>query len=1833
MQSHISPFRRAVWLFLCFIGFIFSEQANAQTKISSNSPLCETQQLTLSTEQIVGAIYSWSGPNGFTSTSNPAIIQNANPTNSGNYFLTVDNGGSISTSSVTVVINPKPVPPTTQNVTICQGSPAFGLNASLSGLGNSLLWYGSNSSGGVGNSTTPIFNPNIIGITDVYVSQIVNASGCESERAKMTILTNPKPAPPSVQNPVYCQNDVSAPLIATSVSGNSPIWYGANSTGGIGYTVAPIPSTVVAGTYIFYVSQRMNITGCESERAALTVTVNPMPALPVVQNVTYCQEDTPIQLVASTNAGNTLVWYGTNSTGGVGNTNAPVPNTIVAGTITYYVSSKVNSTGCESARASLTVMVHPKPTPPVVTNITYCQGDVATSLSAMPINGFTLLWYGQNSVGGVGSTVTPIPNTSSAGTFTFYVSQRVNGTGCESNRTAVIVTVNPTPVAPTGQNYTYCQGAITVPLNATSTPGNTLIWYGANSTGGIGSTTAPTPSTATAGLFNYYVSNRNNATACESSRSLLRVTVVSNVPPNVLSGQRCGIGTVLLSASCSGASVNWYNSSTATTAIGSGNTFTTPVLSATTTYYAECIGNGCVSVRDVAYAIIAPIPVVTAASSMVCQGQNVVLTSTASGGTVFLYSWAGPSSFTSTQQNPSRANVTPSMSGIYTVTVSNNHTCFATATTSLTVNLRPVVTATSSTVCQGQNAFITSTAAGGTGFLYSWVGPNSFISTQQNIVRANATSSMSGVYTVTVLNSMNCSATATASLTVNLNPVVVASGSTVGVGDNATLTASGGNIYNWAGPNNFTSTSQNPIINNINPSQAGVYTVTVTNASGCTASATASITVNVPPLPPALVSFVYCQDDIAIPLIANQLPNHTVLWYGTNATGGTGSTTAPIPSTTTAGTVVYYASKIDNATGLESERASTTVIVNPKPVPPAVTNVTYCQGQSAIPLISTSIQGSSLYWYGTNSVFGVGSTTAPTPNTNTAGTTTFYVSRRNDATLCESDRIGITVVVNPTPTAPVASNYTLCESSNPITLTATVDAVNSLIWYSNGIATSTAPVHSPNVAGTFNYLVSQINPNNCESSLTVITVTVNPKPARLNQNSSINACVGDASITLSANPSANHTLLWYTSRTGVGSSTAPTHTPNTEGIFSYYVTQINQFGCESEKDSILVRVNSVPNLPTVSNLTYCQNAIATSLTATANAGNTLIWYGTNSAGGVGSTIAPTPSTSTAGTMIYYVSQKNAFCESDRIGISVVVNPTPTAPVASNYTVCEGSTPIMLTATANAGNSLIWYSNGIATSTAPVHSPNVAGTFNYLVSQINPNNCESSLTVITITVNPKPARLNQNSSINACVGGASITLSANPSANHTLLWYTSRTGVGSSTAPTHTPNTQGIFSYYVTQINQFGCESEKDSILVRVNSVPNLPTVSNLTYCQNAIATSLTATANAGNTLIWYGTNSAGGVGSNIAPTPNTSTAGTMIYYVSQKNTFCESSRAAISVLIKPTPSVTASSNSPLTVGQTLNLSANAIAGATYSWTGANGFSSTLQNPSVSNVTTSQSGNYRVTVNLNGCTTTATTTVVINQPTPVNHLIYQDALGTGWGYSAVNTSLNFINLSPVQQGFKSISVKYNASNTYLRLNRSTAISLTGYTHLKFWVHGGNNGGQKIRIKINEITTTYAFTATAKKWTLISIPLSTFGSVTSLSSITFQNNHSGSQSVFYLDNIYLATNANARIANIEEETPTFSEFIEPNQPIANTDFQVYPNPIYEGERALQIKLEGFEDNGQNHIEITDNQGFTIKSLSRSKEETEQVIDLPNLKSGIYLIKITNGKTTKTKRLVVQ
>lgn len=512
------------------------------------------------------------------------------------------------------------------------------------------------------------------------------------------------------------------------------------------------------------------------------------------------------------------------------------------------------------------------------------------------------------------------------------------------------------------------------------------------------------------------------------------------------------------------------------------------------------------------------------------------------------------------------------------------------------------------------------------------------------------------------------------------------------------------------------------------------------------------IYVSVPPCtttaPTVTSPISYCQNAAAVPLTAT---GTNLLWY-TVSTGGTGSATAPTPSTTTIGSTIYYVSQTVN--GCEGPRASITVTITATTAAPTVTTpVNYCQGATAVPLTAT---GTSLLWY-TSATGGTGSTTAPTPITTATGNTIYYVSQTQSCG--ESPRVAITVTVSAIPGAPaVTTPVTYCQNATATALTATG---SNLLWYTTatgGTGSATAPTPSTATAGNTMYYVSQAS-NSCESPRASITVTINaasPAPA---VTTPVTYCQNAITTALTA---TGTNLLWYTAATGgTGSGIAPTPSTATAGNVTYYVTQTTT-GCESPRAAIMVTVNPLATAPTVTSpVNYCQNATAVALIAT---GTNLSWY-TTATGGTANATAPTPSTAVAGTTIYYVTQKNTCGESARTPVSVVVTATPAAPTGLSVTAGLNSAVLNWPATGSNfysvdykdATSTTWINiaSGLTAGTATISNLALSTTYDWRVGV----NCSTQPGGNYATA--QFSTLAHNSTITKLKDGLGIKISPNP----------------------------------------------------------------------------------------------------------------------------------------------------------------------------------------------------------------------------------------------------------------------------------------------------------------------------------------------------------------------------------------------------------------------------------------------------------------------------------------
>lgn len=321
-----------------------------------------------------------------------------------------------------------------------------------------------------------------------------------------------------------------------------------------------------------------------------TFVINTIPSSPVALAKNLCINEAGISLTATATSGNSLIWYGTNSTGGTSSTTAPFISTASTGTLDYYVSQKNTTTGCESTRTKLSVTINPLPVSPTVRDTAFCQNSTSIVLSAGASSGNSLLWYGTNAIGGSSNINATVPITTSTGSYSYYVSQKNNTTGCESARSKIGVTINPLPLAPVVRDTTYCNNTNVDTLRFNALSGTSLLWYGTNATGGTGTITAIKPSTATVGTVNYYLSQIITTTGCIGPRSKITITIKPIPSAPILSRDTANF---LLSGA---PGITWYKDGTALIDTAQKIKPTIPG-----SYTARTTQNGCASIMSAAY--------------------------------------------------------------------------------------------------------------------------------------------------------------------------------------------------------------------------------------------------------------------------------------------------------------------------------------------------------------------------------------------------------------------------------------------------------------------------------------------------------------------------------------------------------------------------------------------------------------------------------------------------------------------------------------------------------------------------------------------------------------------------------------------------------------------------------------------------------------------------------------------------------------------------------------------------------------------------------------------------------------------------------------------------------------------------------------------------------------------------------------------------------------------------------------------------------------------------------------------------------------------------------
>jgi len=852
--------------------------------------------------------------------------------------------------------------------------------------------------------------------------------------------------------------------------------------------------------------------------------------------------------------------------------------------------------------------------------------------------------------------------------------------------------------------------------------------------------------------------------------------------------------------------------------IVSGGTTLTPTVSGCATYTLQVTNNlnGCSSTASVTPACnVVPPNASATGATLTCAAPTVTISANSTTPNV-TYSWAGPNNYTSTLQNPS-----VTASGTYTVTVRNTtNNCTATATASVGQNTAPPNASASggTLTCAATSVSLSgnSTTPSAT---YSWVGPNNFTSTLQN-----PSVSVAGTYTLTVNNPANgCTATATASVGQNnAEPNISASGGTltcaatsVSLSGNSTTPSA---TYSWAGPNNFTSTLQNPSV-----SVAGTYTLTVNNpVNGCTATATASVAQNnAEPNVSASGGTLTCAAT-SVSLSGNSTtPSATYLWAGPG--GFTSNLQNPMASA-----VGTYTLTVRNpANGCT---ATATASVGQNTVAP-LDSITPPPSLNCLNLIvtidaSASSQGANFdyQWTARNGGHIVSGDTSLTPSVDSAGRYILLITNTlNGCTATDSVTVGQT----PPVTAAATATAVGCFGGNNGTATATAGGGNGAIGFvwSNGDST---PVIINLSAGT--YIVVATDADGCTASASV-TVT-QPTVLTANASATGQTAVGLNDGTATAAPTGGtspYTYLWN------NSGTTASITDLAPGNYTVSVTDAN--GCSAVQT---VTVNAFGcNLVLAAGATdvTCHGAANGTAWVNVNGANLPVEYAWSNSGN-------TQMISDLGPGTYTVSVTDAAnCEavqSVTVSEPTALQPNATATGQTAVGVNDGTA----TAAPTGGTGVVTFlwSTGATAATITGLAP---GTYTVVVTDANGCTAQQSVTVSAFNCNLSLALASVNP---ACFGFSNGSLSASASGatgNLTYLWNT-----GATTA---TLSNLSAGTYTVVATDAAGCSvSSTASITQPTVLVTEVSNVVNVNCPLNAAGSAM-VTASGGTapyTIAW-----------------------------------------------------------------------------------------------------------------------------------------------------------------------------------------------------------------------------------------------------------------------------------------------------------------------------------------------------------------------------------------------
>lgn len=429
------------------------------------------------------------------------------------------------------------------------------------------------------------------------LSSTTAASVCSGSKASVVLSSPTSNLPIGSYNVTYNLSGSNVATAVTSVMTVSTAGTGSFLTGNLassGLTTIKITNISSGGT------SPNNCNIAQSINNITSFAVNPVPVQPsiLIGNLFPCEGSTQTYSVPFV-TDETYNWVFPNGWSQLSGSNSNVVTVFVGTSNGNITITPSNSCGNGSSKNfSITSVVIPNKLGGINGNNVVCSGSIQ-SYNVSNVNGNIYNWTFPSDwvqiSGGNTNAITVVAGIIS-GNIKVTVS---NDCGTGPSQT-LIVTTSGTPAQPSVINgpTTICQG-YTVNYNVTNTPGLTYNWVlPLGWTQILGSNTNSVTVIIGASSGTIQVTSSNG---CSSALQSLSVTVLPT--PSIVSttpGSRVDIGTVVLGATATGGIISWFDSLTGGTVLATGNSFTTPVIVATTTYFIEVSNGGCTTTPRVA---------------------------------------------------------------------------------------------------------------------------------------------------------------------------------------------------------------------------------------------------------------------------------------------------------------------------------------------------------------------------------------------------------------------------------------------------------------------------------------------------------------------------------------------------------------------------------------------------------------------------------------------------------------------------------------------------------------------------------------------------------------------------------------------------------------------------------------------------------------------------------------------------------------------------------------------------------------------------------------------------------------------------------------------------------------------------------------------------------------------------------------------------------------------------------------------------------------------------------------------------------------------------------